>query len=60
MKLRILSFVFGVLGFALLVGGLALWSIPVALCVAGVGLLLYALLLDKAAAALIAKGDAQK
>lgn len=57
MKLRYLSFVVGVLGFALLVGGLALWSIPVALCVAGVSLLLYAWLLDKAAAALIAKGE---
>ena len=57
MKLRYLSFFFGLLGFALLVGGLALWSIPVALSVAGVSLLLYAWLLDKAAAALIAKGE---
>ncbi|GGH62202.1 hypothetical protein GCM10010975_26640 [Comamonas phosphati] len=57
MRLRYLSFFFGVLGFALLVGGLAMWSIPVALSVAGVSLLLYAWLLDKAAAALIAKSE---
>jgi len=57
MTLRYLSFCFGVSGFALLVGGLSMWSIPAALCVAGVALLLYAWLLDKAAAALIAKGD---
>lgn len=55
MRLRYLSFVFGVLGFALLVVGLGLWSVPAALCVAGVGLMLYSWLLDKAAAAMTVK-----
>lgn len=45
------SLVCGLLGFALLIAGLALYSPPAALVVAGLLLLAYAVLLDKAAAA---------
>lgn len=51
MNLKTMSWLCGLLGFALLVLGLALWSLPLALVVAGLALLAYAALLDKAAAA---------
>lgn len=49
--LQWLSLVCGLLGFALLVAGLALYSVPVALGVAGVLLMAYAWRIDKAVAA---------
>ena len=52
MKLGILSWVVGVLGFCLVVVGVALVHVPTACIVAGLSLLAYALLLDRAAAAL--------
>lgn len=51
MKLEHMSLASGMLGFALLIAGIALISVPVALIVAGILLLGYSLLLDKAAAA---------
>ncbi len=44
------SLLCGLLGFGLMIGGLALYSVPIALVVAGVMLLAYAVLLDKAGA----------
>lgn len=61
MNLKTLSWACGLLGFALLIGGLALWSVPLACVVAGLALLAYAYLLDRAAAAqarpLLQKGE---
>lgn len=51
MNLVILSLVLGLLGFALLVAGVALVHVPTALIVAGIALLAYAYLVDRAAAA---------
>ncbi len=51
MNLKTMSWLCGLLGFALLVLGLALWSLPLALVVAGLALLAYAALLDMAATA---------
>jgi hypothetical protein len=55
MKLAILAWVAGLLGFGLLVGGVAMMHGPSACIVAGVGLLAWSLLADRAAAALKAK-----
>jgi len=52
MKLAILAWVSGVLGFALLVTGVAMIHVPAAFMVAGVGLVAWARLADRAAAAL--------
>lgn len=51
MKLVILSWLAGLLGFGLLVAGVAMLHVPAAFIVAGVGLLAWARLADKAAAA---------
>lgn len=57
MKLVILSGLAGLLGFGLLVAGVAMLHVPAAFMVAGVGLLAWARLADKAAAAAaMAKG----
>lgn len=56
MKLVVLSWLCGLLGFALLVAGVALMHVPAALVVAGAGLLSWARLADKAYAASQAKG----
>ncbi len=51
MKLDILSWLAGLLGFGLLVAGVAMIHIPAALMVAGVSLLAWARLADRASAA---------
>ena len=51
MKLVILAWLAGLLGFALLVAGVALINVPAAFIVAGGCLLAYARLVDRAAAA---------
>ena len=56
MKLLILAWLAGLLGFGLLVAGVALIHVPAALIVAGTGLLAWARLADKAHAASQAKG----
>ena len=56
MKLIILSWLSGLLGFGLLVAGVALIHVPAALIVAGIGLLAWARLADKAHAASQTKG----
>lgn len=56
MKLMVLSWLVGLTGFGLLVAGVALLNIPAALIVAGVGLLGWSYLVDRAAAQLNAKG----
>ena len=56
MKLVILSWLSGLLGFGLLVAGVALIHVPAALIVAGAGLLAWARLADKAYAASQTKG----
>lgn len=50
MSYRILSAVCGLVGFGLVVAGIALMHIPSALCFAGLCLLGYGWLLDKVAA----------
>ncbi|KQZ80658.1 hypothetical protein [Pseudomonas sp. Root562] len=55
MKLVILSWMAGLLGFGLLVGGVAMIHVPAACIVAGVGLLVWSRLADRAAAAMQAK-----
>lgn len=55
MNLRTLSWLLGLIGFTVLIVGVALISVPAACIVAGLALLAYALLLDRAAAALAAK-----
>lgn len=52
MKLLIASWLAGLLGFGLLVAGVAMLNMPAAFIVAGLGLLAWARLADKAAAAL--------
>ena len=59
MKLGILSWVAGLLGFGLLVSGVALISIPAACIVAGIGLMAWSYLADRASAALSAKSKPQ-
>lgn len=49
--LELAAWVAGLIGFALLVAGVAMLSVPAALIVAGIGLLLWAYVADKAAAA---------
>lgn len=50
-SLELLAWVAGLLGFALLVAGVAMLNVPSAFIVSGIGLLLWANLADKAAAA---------
>ncbi|OUM34758.1 hypothetical protein B8W72_09855 [Pseudomonas putida] len=50
-SLELLAWVAGLLGFGLLVAGVAMLSVPFAFIMAGIGLLLWAYLADKAAAA---------
>jgi hypothetical protein len=50
-SLELVAWVSGLLGFGLLVAGVAMLNVPVAFIVAGVGLLLWAYVADKAAAA---------
>ncbi|MBO2891193.1 MULTISPECIES: hypothetical protein [Pseudomonas] len=50
-SLELLAWVAGLLGFGLLVAGVAMLNVPSAFVVAGIGLLLWAYLADKAAAA---------
>ncbi|WOI43775.1 hypothetical protein [Acidovorax sp. BLS4] len=52
MKLVILSWLLGILGFGLVVAGVAMVNVPAACVVAGLALLAYAKLLDRAAAAM--------
>lgn len=56
MKLVLLAWLSGLLGFALLVAGVALIYPPAAFIVAGVSLLAWAWLADRAAAALKVQG----
>ena len=58
MKLAVLAWLAGLLGFTLLVAGVALIHVPAAFIVAGLGLLAWSRLADKAAAvaAAAAKG----
>lgn len=56
MKLVILSWLSGLLGFCLLVGGVAMVYVPAACVVAGVGLMAWSRLADRAAAAMKPKG----
>ncbi|MFJ3259664.1 hypothetical protein ACIPK7_05375 [Pseudomonas sp. NPDC086581] len=57
MKLQILAWLAGLVGFALLVAGVAMIHIPAAFIVAGLGCLGWAKLADKAAAVLLAQRD---
>ncbi|MGX1125539.1 hypothetical protein [Pseudomonas sp. HLS-6 TE3448] len=56
MRLEILSWLAGLLGFALLVGGVWMVYRPAAFIVAGVGLLAWARLADQASARQVAGG----
>lgn len=56
MKLELLSWLAGVLGFVLLVAGVWMIYLPAAFVVAGVGLLGWARLADQAAANQAARG----
>lgn len=56
MKLLVLAWLAGLLGFGSLVTGVALIHLPSALIVAGLGLMAWARLADRAAAALKSKG----
>lgn len=56
MKLVILSWLSGLLGFGLLVSGVAMVHVPAACVVAGVGLMAWSRLADRAAAAMKTKG----
>lgn len=55
MNLGILSWLAGLLGFGLMVGGVAMVHVPAACIVAGVGLLAWSRLADRAAAAMKSK-----
>jgi hypothetical protein len=50
-SLELVAWTAGLLGFGLLVAGVAMLNVPAAFIVAGVGLLLWAYVADKAAAA---------
>ena len=56
MKLVIVSWLAGLLGFCLLIGGVAMVHVPAACVVAGVGLMAWSWLADRAAAAMKPKG----
>ncbi|CDF82640.1 hypothetical membrane protein [Pseudomonas knackmussii B13] len=56
MKLLLLAWLAGLLGFGLLVAGVALISVPAAYIVAGLCLLAWSRLVDRAAAAQRAPG----
>lgn len=59
MKLAIVAWLAGLLGFGLLVYGVAMISAPAACIVAGLGLLAWSFLADRASAALTAKSKPQ-
>ena len=59
MKLAIAAWLAGLLGFGLLVCGVALISVPAGCIVAGVGLLAWSYLADRAAAALKSQSKPQ-
>lgn len=59
MKLALMAWLAGLLGFGLLVAGVAMISAPVAYIVAGLGLLAWSFLADRASAALKAKSKPQ-
>lgn len=54
--LQIASWLAGLVGFGLLVAGVAQLNVPAAFIVAGLGLLAWSLLADRAAAAIQPKG----
>lgn len=54
--LQIASWLAGLVGFGLLVAGVAQLNVPAAFIVAGLGLLAWSLLADRAAAAIKPKG----
>lgn len=56
MKLVVLAWLAGLLGFVLVVAGVAQVNVPAAFIVAGLGLLGWAFLADRAAAVINAKG----
>lgn len=56
MKLVIASYLAGLLGFGLLVAGVAQLNVPAAFITAGAGLIYWSLLADRAAAKLDSKG----
>lgn len=55
--LELVAWVTGLLGFGLLVAGVAMLNVPTAFIVAGIGLLLWAYVADKAAAGLAPMHD---
>jgi Flp pilus assembly protein TadB len=57
MKLTILSWLAGLLGFGLLVVGVSMISLPAAFVVAGTGLMAWAWLADRASAAMQRKAQ---
>lgn len=59
MKLAIVAWLVGLLGFGLLVGGVLLINIPAGLIVAGLGLLAWSYLADRAAAAMKSQSKPQ-
>lgn len=59
MKLAIVAWLAGLLGFGLLVGGVLLINIPAGLIVAGLGLLAWSYLADRAAAAMKSQSKPQ-
>jgi cytochrome b subunit of formate dehydrogenase len=60
MNLKTMSWLCGLLGFVLLIVGLALWNVPLACVVAGLLLVAYAYLLDRVATAVQAQRLAQE
>ncbi|AWY39429.1 hypothetical protein DKY63_05725 [Pseudomonas putida] len=59
MKLALLAWLAGLLGFGLLVAGVAMINAPAAYIVAGLGLLAWSFLADRASAALKAQSKPQ-
>jgi hypothetical protein len=59
MKLAIVSWLAGLLGFGLLIGGVTLISVPAGCITAGVGLLGWSYLADRAGAAMKSKSKPQ-
>lgn len=53
---QILSWLSGLLGFGLVVAGVAQINVPAAFMVAGIGLIVWSLIADRAAAAIKTKG----
>lgn len=53
---QILSWLSGLLGFGLVIAGVAQFNVPAAFIVAGIGLIAWSLIADRAAAAIKTKG----